>query len=149
MTSRGARLAGLLAAVAALGSGCADFSRGGASPDAGGDGALASDDGGASDAGAGADAGVSFAADVHGILTSSCARCHAAGQQAGDTALLLTGVAAADYAVVAPFVDTATPASSRLLAKMSGQGHGGGTLYAAGTPQYQTVLLWIQQGAAP
>jgi hypothetical protein len=34
-----------------------------------------------------------------------------------------------------------------MLAKMSGNGHGGGTIYAAGTSEYETVLHWIQQGA--
>jgi hypothetical protein len=32
---------------------------------------------------------------------------------------------------------------------VSGNGHGGGTIYAAGTPEYQTILNWIQQGAPP
>jgi hypothetical protein len=132
----------LLTAVACLGGGCADFSRGGAAP-AAGDAAATDADGG------GSDGALSFAADVHAILTTTCQPCHAQGKQAGDTALLLTGDAAGDYAVVIPFVDTSAPSSSRLLAKMSGNGHGGGTLYAAGTPEYQTVLRWIQEGAPP
>ena len=57
------------------------------------------------------------------------------------------GTAAADYAVVVPFVDTAAPAGSRLLTKMTGNGHQGGAVYAAGSPEYQTILQWIQQGA--
>jgi hypothetical protein len=142
MTSRTVRWGALWGALALLGAGCADFSRGGAAPDAS-DGAVATD---AGDGGAGT---ASFATDVHPLLTSTCARCHAAGQAAGDTALILTGALSADYAVVMPFIDTGAPASSRLLTKMSGSGHGGGTVYAVGTPQYQTVLLWIQQGAAP
>ena len=89
----------------------------------------------------------SFAGDVHPLLTAACQPCHARGQQAGGTQLLLTGDTQADYAVVISFVDTNTPTASRLLAKMSGNGHGGGTLYAAGTPEYQTVLRWIQEGA--
>ncbi|MDB4979480.1 MAG: hypothetical protein JWM82_232, partial [Myxococcales bacterium] len=82
-------------------------------------------------------------------LLEPCARCHAAGQQAGDTKLLLTGIATADYAAVDAFVDTTTPTASRLLAKMRGDGHEGGTIYAADAPEYATVLRWIAQGARP
>ena len=32
---------------------------------------------------------------------------------------------------------------------MSGNGHQGGTVYAAGSPEYQTILHWIEQGALP
>lgn len=142
MTSSRTRLCGLLAVVSSLAAGCADLSRGKAGPDAG-DGGMAADSGGDGPA---TDGAASFATDVEGVL-STCRRCHATGEEAGDTALLLTGVAASDYTVVLPFVDTGTPSSSVLLAKMSGNGHGGGTLYAAGSPQYQTVLLWIQEGA--
>lgn len=137
-----------MAIAAVLAVGCADFSRGGAAPHAdAGDGPA--DSSAPEGGGPSSDAALSFAADVHGILTGTCERCHAAGQEAGDTMLILTGDASADYAVVMPFINTSAPASSRLLAKMSGNGHGGGTLYAVGTPQYQTVLLWIQEGAPP
>jgi hypothetical protein len=128
-------------AVAALSlAACADFERGPAAvvPDA-----AASDDGGNADG-----AALSFATDVSPLL-SRCARCHVAGQEAGDTKLLFTGNAAADYATVTMFVDTSAPSSSRLLAKMSGQGHEGGEVYAVSSPEYQTVLHWIQQGARP
>jgi len=95
------------------------------------------------------DGGVTFAAAVHPLLLSGCQNCHAAGKEAGDTQLLFTGDAAADHATVTMFVDTQAPAGSRLLAKMSGNGHQGGTVYAAGSPEYQTVLHWIEQGAQP
>ena len=143
MTSERALGIGLLV-LATLGGGCADLSRGPATPvvDAGtteaGDGGLPR-----------SDAALSFAADVHGILVGTCQRCHTEGGEAGDTNLLLTGDATADLTATALFVDVNAPASSRLLAKMSGHGHGGGTLYAAGTPEYQTVLAWIQEGARP
>jgi hypothetical protein len=139
MTSRS--LTGVACAVILTVAGCADLERGpGASaPDAAaGDDAAASPDGGT----------LSFASSVRPLL-ETCVRCHAAGQQAGDTTLLFTGIAAADYAAVVAFVDTTTPAASRLLAKMRGQGHEGGTIYAADAPEYQTVLHWIQQGARP
>jgi hypothetical protein len=136
MTSK---MMGLLALIASTGA-CANFERG----------PRTTTDGGDLDAGAAGDVGtLSFAAVVNQLLVPTCQRCHSSGQEAGDTALLLAGDAPADYAVVTPFIDIAAPASSRLLAKMSGQGHGGGTVYAADSPAYQTILNWIQQGARP
>lgn len=136
MTSR--RAIQLASVMFALAVGCADFSRG---PE------PVAVDGGADDGGApNTDAAVSFA-DVHAILVDSCQRCHSAGGEAGDTTFLLTGDATADFTTVSGFVSVDAPASSRLLAKMSGNGHGGGTVHAAGTPEYQTVLRWIQEGA--
>src|SRR5205085_6600844 len=119
------------------------FSRGSASIPVDG-GADLLGDAGPSDGGT-----ISFASTVHPLLIAGCRGCHATGQQAGDTRLLLTGDAAADYLVVTPLVDPSAPAASRLLSKMSGNGHGGGTVYAAATPEYQAVLQWIQQGARP
>ena len=126
----------LLIASAALG--CADFSRGPTqvstdeTPDAGRTG-----DGSGS---------LSFATDVYPLLTI-CKNCHVAGGAASATSLLFAGNAATDYTTILKFVDTSAPEGSRMLSKMSGNGHGGGTIYAAGTPEYQTVLHWIQQGA--
>ena len=139
MTSE--RAFGIVVVLLALGAGCADFSRGPApaAVDAGvGEGGVVSPD-----------AAVSFATGVHGILIGSCQSCHADGAEAGDTTFLLTGDAAVDMSATTRFVEVNAPASSRLLAKMSGRGHGGGTLYAAGTPEYETVLRWIQEGARP
>jgi hypothetical protein len=130
----------LLAVCFGLGA-CADFSRGAESPivDAAVESAGEASDG----------AAASFAATVEPILIVSCERCHSAGGMAGDTQLLLTGAAAADYATVSRFVNAAAPAGSRLLAKAGGTGHGGGTVLAAGSPEFVTVLQWIQQGARP
>ena len=138
MTSeRAVRIAAVLFGLAV---GCADFSRGPAAPVA---------DGGAGEGGASnPDAGVSFA-DVEAILVDGCQRCHAPGGEASDTTFLISGDPAADHATAAGFVDVNAPGSSRLLARMSGNGHGGGTVHAAGTPEYQTVLTWIQEGALP
>src|SRR5436853_6084152 len=118
--------AGALAGALALAS-CADFSRGepsatdaGTPPDAGGE--AATSDG----------ASVSFATDVYPLLVPTCQSCHAAGQQASDTQLLFTGAAPTDYPTVIMFVDTAAPAGSRMLSKLSGNGHQGGTVYATG-----------------
>jgi hypothetical protein len=127
-------------ALAALMVGCADFSRGPA--------AVAVDAGAGEGGAANPDASVSFAA-VEDILIAGCQRCHSTGGEAGDTTLLLTGNASADLDTVAHFVDVNAPAASRLLAKMSGNGHNGGAVYAPATPEYQTVLRWVQEGARP
>jgi hypothetical protein len=139
---RPALLAAALACSVVLAA-CADFSRGEPSPkpDAG-----TSTDGG-TDAGGDGTAPLSFANDVYPLLVPTCQMCHAPGQMAGDTQLLFTGTAATDYPTVLNFVDTSAPAGSRLLAKMTGNGHQGGTVYASGSPEYETVLHWIQQGA--
>jgi hypothetical protein len=138
MTSRTALALASLAALALVA--CADLERGPAAvtPDA-----SASDDGGAEGGGA-----LSFATNVYPLL-APCKRCHVPGQEAGDTKLIFSGDATADFSTVLMFVDTSTPSSSRLLAKMSGQGHEGGEIYAVGSPEYETVLHWIQQGARP
>ena len=121
---------------------CADFSRGPESPavDAGSD----VGEGGSADG-----APVSFAVSVHPLLIASCQHCHSTGAETGDTQLLFTGDAAADYVAVSRLVETSAPAGSRLLSKASGDGHDGGTVFAVGSPEYQTVLQWIQQGARP
>jgi len=136
-------IAGALACALAIGvaGACADFSRGAPAPTNGDAGPPPGDGGG--DGGA----TLSFAADVYPLLVPTCQECHAAGEEAGDTQLLFTGTADADYAVVTMFVDTSAPAGSRLLSKMTGNGHQGGEVYAAGSPEYLTVLHWIEQGA--
>lgn len=132
--------AALAVAVAALGA-CADLSRGEPSPPVAADAGDAATDGG--DA-----AALSFATDVLPLL-APCATCHVAGGQAGGTSLLFTADPSASYAAVVRLVDTASPGSSRLLSKASGNGHGGGAIFLPGSPQYQTILTWIQQGAPP
>jgi hypothetical protein len=141
-------LTGALACGLALaGAACADFSRGEPSPkvDAG---AGTPPEGGAETGGDGG-AALSFATDVYPLLVPTCQMCHAPGQMAGDTQLLFTGNAATDAPTVLMFVDTSAPAGSRLLLKMTGNSHQGGTVYASGSPEYETVLHWIQQGAPP
>jgi hypothetical protein len=144
MSSR--RLAYQLLTMVWFAVGCADLSRGAGSGDAGASlGEAGTADGGAQDQ----DSALSFATPVYGLLVAACQPCHAQGEPAGTTLFLLTGDQMVDYASVSRFVDVSAPASSRLLVKMSGRGHGGGTLYAAGTPEYQAVLRWIQEGARP
>ena len=67
--------------------------------------------------------GVSFARDVHPLLVAGCQRCHRSRTaQAGNTALLLTADAAADFADARPIRRRRQPAGSRLLGKGAGQG---------------------------
>jgi hypothetical protein len=122
--------------------GCADFSRGPTSSGAGGG------EGTVDAAGTADGATLSFATDVLPLL-SICKNCHVSDGQASQTALIFSGNTSTDYATVVQFVDTSTPAGSRLLAKIKGNGHGGGTIYAAGSPEYETILTWIEQGASP
>jgi hypothetical protein len=119
-------------------SACADLERGPAPvvPDAG------------PDAGGGDGGGVSFAS-VRPLLEGACQRCHAAGEMAGGTGFLLTGDATAEYSAARTFIDLVNPTRSRLLVKAGGQGHGGGTIYRAGSPEYAALLAWIQSGGAP
>ncbi|RKH46996.1 hypothetical protein D7X55_29950 [Corallococcus sp. AB049A] len=132
----------LLATLLTLALGCADFERGPVSADAG---PPPTDGGGGGDAGS----AVSFASDVHPLLTSGCQSCHRGGGAAGNTSFLLTGDADADYAAVISLTDTSNPSASRLLRKTSGAGHGGGAIYGEGSPEYQTLLAWISAGAQP
>jgi mono/diheme cytochrome c family protein len=142
MTSNLGRLAWI---AVCLGAGCADWSRGPAPLEA-----PNSVDGRAVDEGApNADAPPSFAGSIHQLLSAACQGCHAPGKQAGDTQFLLTGDPSADYPTVSRLISTSAPATSRLLAKMAGGGHGGGTVFAATSPEYQSVLRWIQEGARP
>jgi len=132
-------LVALLAGAVGLAT-CADLSRGDPSPAVGAD----AGDAGTTDAAP----TLSFATDVLPVL-GPCATCHVAGGQAGDTALLFTSDPATSYTAVVRLVDTTSPGGSRLLSKASGNGHGGGAIYLPGSPQYQTILTWIQQGAPP
>ena len=130
-----------LLVVAALG--CADFSRGPTQISTGGTGGTA-DGGGTGDS----QGALSFATDVYPLLTI-CMNCHVTGGAASTTSLLFSGNATTDYTTVLQFVDTSAATGSRILSKVSGNGHGGGTIYAAGSPEYETILQWIQQGAPP
>ena len=66
------------------------------------------------------------------------------GGRRATRSLLLTGDAAADYRDRRHVRRRVAPAASRLLSKMSGNGHRGGAVYAAGSPEYQTLLQWIR-----
>src|SRR5262245_3017596 len=137
MSSRGGEFAACLllgVGLAVAPAGCADWSRGVSEVDAGASGDGASGDG------ASGDGGVAFAGVVHPLLLDGCRACHQAEGEAGRTTFLLTGTPDDDYAATVAFVDVSAPDSSRLLAKMSGAGHGGGAVFANGSPEYATVL---------
>jgi hypothetical protein len=130
-------------ALALLVVGCADLERGPRPlpPDAGPDAAP-------TEAGGGGDAGSSFAS-VFPLIDNGCKHCHMPGGMAADTTFLLTGDAMTDYAAVRALVDPTAPEASRLLAKASGQGHGGGVIYRTSSAEYAALQAWIVAGAAP
>jgi mono/diheme cytochrome c family protein len=132
----------LLLAAMLLAAGCADWERG-PDPEAPDAAPAPTTDGGAIDDGA-APAGF---APTRAVLLGNCSRCHTPGQTAGKTRFLLGGDAPADYAAAHMFVDVSSPAASRLLVKASGQGHEGGAVLKADSPEYATVLSWIKAGA--
>ena len=101
----------------------------------------------ATDAGTGQE--ISFALAVHPHLVSGCQSCHRSGGPAGSTDFLLTGDADGDFLEATSFIDTVNPPLSRLVRKTAGLGHGGGTIYAAGTAEHQALLAWISAGAKP
>jgi hypothetical protein len=132
-----------LAVILVLLAGCADLERGPRPPEP-----DAAPDMTPAEVGTAADAGLSFAS-VFPLIDGACKRCHMPGGMAADTKFLLTGMAAADYNAVRALVDPAAPAGSRLLAKASGQGHGGGVVYRTSSTEYAALLAWVQGGAAP
>jgi hypothetical protein len=129
-----------LALLAAICAGCGGFARGDRLPDDDGDTTPSAD----------SDATVlSFAADVDPVLTSKCGACHGAGGVASASSFRLSGDTGADYGVVTRLVSTSAPASSTLLQRASGVSHGGGTVLAPSSADYQTIETWISEGAAP
>lgn len=90
-----------------------------------------------------------WAEDAHPVLIARCQVCHQNGGPGGSSALVLTGDAAADYLKVVPQVDPDNPDESALLVKASGRtSHGGQTVLAVDSADYQTLLDWIAAGAA-
>jgi cytochrome c553 len=80
-------------------------------------------------------------------LLGSCVGCHASQ----SNYRLTTGLAddQADYQATLGVIDTQLPDASMILAKASGSvSHGGGAPWPSNSASYQTVLVWIQQGAA-
>jgi hypothetical protein len=97
-----------------------------------------------------APAGPTFAAGVHALLLSGCQSCHSSAGSAAATRLLFTGNAESDLASVHGSLDPAAPTraeTSPLVRKGAGIEHGGGVVFAAGSPGHATLVAWIAAGA--
>ncbi len=119
----------LVLAVFAAGSGCADFHRGPAPPDAAPIDAEATDP--------------VFEKNVYPILQVNCQYCHRAAHEAGRSKLVLTGDAQADRAMVVALVVPGDPATSLLLLRATGEEHYAGEVIMPATPDYKTIADWI------
>lgn len=90
-----------------------------------------------------------YVADVKPILAArNCASCHQTQSNFRLSANLANNTA--DHAEALGEINTATPELSDLLRKpgtIGGVTHGGGRLIPQGSPEYNTILQWIQQGA--
>lgn len=98
---------------------------------------------------------VSYAGQVHPLFsgTPSCTGCHAGGHPAGE--LKLNGGASSVFPAVSARVNVGLPCDSLMLKKPSSTNciggavsHDGGTLWSTTGSPYQTMLAWIQEGAA-
>jgi mono/diheme cytochrome c family protein len=93
-----------------------------------------------------------YVADVKPILNAkNCLACHTSAAT-NTTFHLSAGLAtdATDYAAIMSRINSAVPEQSlflRKVAQSSNTTHTGGTLIAQNSPEYATLLLWIQQGA--
>ncbi len=90
---------------------------------------------------------VLFAESIHPIEMAKCSLgCHATG--AGG--FTISGDVDADYDATFLRVNLDTPASSKLLKKISGgTNHGGGALLAEDSEEYELIAKWISDGALP
>jgi hypothetical protein len=121
--------------------GCADFDRGDPTPDSG----SSVVDGGLGSSGQ----AVSFASQVHPLLSTGCQTCHRSGGIAGGTSFVLSGSVESDLSAATGFIDLSNPSQSRLLRKAAGLGHGGGSVYPESSTEHQTLFSWISGGAQP
>ncbi len=88
-----------------------------------------------------------FAPASHDVLLARCQSCHKQGLPAAQGGFALTGDAGLDHATAQRFVDTSSPAQSRLLTKAIGQQHGGGATLRTDSAGYRELLAWIEDGA--
>lgn len=121
-----------LAGLVLSGLACADFQRGPAPRDATPDGP---------DAGLVADA--TFEVEVYPILENHCGGCHASTGEGAYTALVLTGNARLDRAMVLALVVPGDPADSLLLRRASGESHTGGEVLSQDSADYASIASWI------
>jgi hypothetical protein len=91
---------------------------------------------------------VTYEGDVYPILWPECSACHKAGGSAGNTALVLTNDADADYDMIFSLVTPGDPDASLLLQEASGAtSHLGGSALPETSIEYQTIAAWVEQGA--
>lgn len=91
--------------------------------------------------------GPDYLNDVKPILQARCVACHASMP---TNYTLSTGLSddAADHAATVAQVDPNAPDASRLLRKATNaDAHAGGATLTSGSPEYGTLLAWIQAGA--
>jgi hypothetical protein len=87
-----------------------------------------------------------YVADIRPIMMG-CTSCHNGG---GGSFLLSNNLSLNmnDHAEVLQEVNMGTPEASDILRKPTNQGgHGGGTRFGTGSPEYTTILQWIRDGA--
>ena len=85
---------------------------------------------------------VSFSLHVIPAL-STCASCH----RSGAGGWTYNGGATA-YSAVIDIVDRSNPEQSELLISATGgDNHGGGSIFSIASTEYETILLWVEQGA--
>ncbi len=90
--------------------------------------------------------------DAKAILQNRCASCHGVGSAipAATMAMTLDFDQADDqatHATVLTKLDLNAPQASLLLQKATGTGHVGGTVITTGSPDYNNLVAWVQQGA--
>ena len=87
--------------------------------------------------------------DVYPLLVPTCKTCHATGEAAGDTELLFSGTAAADYATVVTVRRHLGAGGQPAADEDERQRPPGGSGYAAGSPEYQTILQLDRARSTP
>ncbi|WP_141322981.1 hypothetical protein [Myxococcus sp. AB025B] len=93
--------------------------------------------------------GPTFAADARPILVARCLSCHRPEGMAGRSKWVLRGDGT-DYETTLRFVKLDAAAQSPLLKKGTGAVlHGGKKSLAAESPEYATLLKWVESGALP
>jgi len=78
-----------------------------------------------------------------------CNSCHVAGGAAGTSQFILSNnrsLDMQDWTEVKSFVNAGAPATSPLLVKATGTGHGGGQRFDSANPNYTKIMTWIQNG---
>lgn len=89
---------------------------------------------------------LTYVAQVRNILTD-CSSCHVPNHNSQLRLSNNLSLNMQDYQTVLGFINTATPETSQLLRKATAAvNHGGGARFQAGSPSYNTLIQWIQQG---